>query len=51
MKFPELFYCKLHTCVIDSLLRGFTLGVLPLSSSAYSPMMLPLFETILELVE
>jgi hypothetical protein len=33
-----------------SLLRGVTFEVLPLSSYAFSPMMLPLLETFLELL-
>jgi len=49
VKFPELFYCKPHTCVLI-LLRGVTFQVLRLRSYALSPTMLPLLETFLELL-
>jgi hypothetical protein len=48
MKFPEQFYCK-HNCLY-SVLRGVSFEVLPLSSYALSPRMLPLLETFLELL-
>jgi hypothetical protein len=50
MKFPECFYCYFyHTCILNSLLTGVTFEVLPLSSYALCPTMLPLLETFLEL--
>jgi len=50
MKFQNDFIASIAYLYTCSLLRGFNFKVLPLSSYALSPMMLPLLETFLELL-
>jgi hypothetical protein len=50
IKLSEWFYCKPHTCILNSLLWGVTFEVLPLSRYAFSPTMLPLLEIFFELL-